>query len=266
MGGSIAIGMTIHLSDIDPDATPDAPGDKGKTNDASAELAEKLRDLQERLYAEAKQALLVVFQAMDTGGKDGAIKHVFRGVNPVGVHVASFKQPTPIELAHDFLLRVHQRTTAKGEIVIFNRSHYESVLVERVHDLVPEKTWRARYEQINEFEAMLASEGTTILKFFFHISKDEQRERLLARLDHPHKTWKFNPGDIAERKLWDEYMAAYEDALNQTSTHHAPWHVVPANHKWYRNYAVTKTLVATLEAMDPQYPTQDLSDVDRDAI
>ena len=258
--------MKIDLSDIEPGATPGAPGDKAKTAKVTAELNEQLRDLQERLYAEGKQSLLVVLQAMDTGGKDGAIKHVFQGVNPVGVHVASFKAPTPIELAHDFLWRIHQRAPAKGDIVIFNRSHYESVLIERVHDLVPKSTWQARYEQINEFEAMLVSEGTTVLKFFLYISKDEQRERLLARLDHPHKTWKFNPADIAERKLWDAYMAAYEDAINKTSTDHAPWHVVPANHKWYRNYFVSKTLVETLEKMDPQYPAKDLSAVNRDEI
>jgi PPK2 family polyphosphate:nucleotide phosphotransferase len=258
--------MTIKLADIDADATPHAPGDKQATAAVSEELNARLAELQERLYAEAKQSLLVVFQAMDTGGKDGAIKHVFHGVNPVGVHVASFKAPTPIELAHDFLWRVHAKTPAKGDIVIFNRSHYESVLIERVHELVPKKTWKARYKQINAFEEMLAAEGTTIVKFFFHISKDEQRERLLARLDNPDKTWKFNPEDIAERKLWDDYMDAYEDAVNKTSTKHAPWHVVPANHKWYRNYFVSKTLVDTLEQMDPKYPKKDLSAVDRHAI
>ncbi|MEY2471949.1 MAG: hypothetical protein QOK28_1278 [Actinomycetota bacterium] len=258
--------MTIKLSDLDPDATPHAPGDKEATNAASAALNEKLADLQERLYAEAKQSLLVVFQAMDTGGKDGAIKHVFHGVNPVGVHVASFKAPTPIELAHDFLWRVHEKTPAKGDIVIFNRSHYESVLIERVHDLVPKKTWKARYKQINAFEEMLVAEGTTILKFFFHISKDEQRDRLLARLDHADKTWKFNPEDVAERRLWHDYMDAYEDAVNKTSTKYAPWHVVPANHKWYRNYFVSKTLVETLERMNPKYPTKDLSSFDRSEI
>jgi PPK2 family polyphosphate:nucleotide phosphotransferase len=260
--GSTAIGVTIKLADVDADATPDAPGDRAKTEEKSAELGEQLANLQERLYAEARQSLLVVFQAMDTGGKDGAVKHVFRGVNPVGVHVASFKAPTPIELAHDFLWRVHQKTPAKGDIVIFNRSHYESVLIERVHELVPKKTWKRRYAQINDFEEMLVAEGTTIVKFFFHISRAEQRERLLARLDNPDKRWKFNPEDVAERKLWDDYMDAYQDAINKTSTKHAPWHVVPANHKWYRNYVVSKTLVDTLRTMDPQYPTRDLSGVD----
>jgi PPK2 family polyphosphate:nucleotide phosphotransferase len=258
--------MTTHLADIDPDDTPDAPGDEAATEAASEQLNEKLASLQERLYAESTRALLVVLQAMDTGGKDGAIKHVFRGVNPVGVHVASFKAPTPNELAHDYLWRVHAKTPGKGEIVIFNRSHYESVLVERVHDLVPESTWKKRYDQINAFEKLLVAEGTTVVKFFFHISKDEQRERLLARLDDKQKRWKFNPDDLAERKLWDDYMTAYEDAINKTDTKHAPWHIVPANHKWYRNFAVSKVLVDTLEALDPQFPKRDLSAVDRDAI
>jgi PPK2 family polyphosphate:nucleotide phosphotransferase len=187
-------------------------------------------------------------------------------VNPVGVHVASFKAPSAVELAHDYLWRVHAKTPGKGDIVIFNRSHYESVLVERVHELVPKDVWSQRYEQINAFEKLLVDEGTTVVKFFFHISKDEQRERLLARLDDKKKQWKFNPGDLAERKLWDDYMAAYEDAVNKTDTKHAPWHVVPANHKWYRNYVVSKVLVETLESMKSKYPTQDLSQVDRDAI
>jgi PPK2 family polyphosphate:nucleotide phosphotransferase len=260
-------GAAIRLADLDPTATPDAPGDKDATKAATAALAEQLGELQERLYAESKQALLVVLQAMDTGGKDGAVKHVFNGVNPLGVHVASFKAPTPVELAHDFLWRVHARTPAKGDIVIFNRSHYESVLVERVHELVPKKTWKARYAQINAFEKELVAEGTTIVKFFLHISKDEQRERLLARLDDSTKRWKFNADDIAERARWDDYMDAYEDAINKTSTKHAPWHVVPADKKWYRNYIVTKLLVETLEKMNPQFPDRnELDAIDRDTI
>lgn len=251
---------------IDPDSTPDAPGDKDKTVAATEKLNEKLAALQERLYADASRALLVVFQAMDTGGKDGAIKHVFRGVNPVGVHVASFKAPTAVELAHDYLWRVHAKTPGKGEIVIFNRSHYESVLVERVHELVPKDVWSRRYEHINAFEKLLTDEGTTVVKFFFHISKGEQRERLLARLDDKQKQWKFNPDDLAERKLWDLYMTAYADVIDKTNTDYAPWHVVPANHKWYRNYAVSKVLVDTLESLKPKFPKRDLSDVDRDAI
>jgi PPK2 family polyphosphate:nucleotide phosphotransferase len=266
MDGSIAGGMTIRLDDIDPGSTPDASGEK-QTLKATEDLVARLGDLQRRLYAEASRGLLIVLQSMDTGGKDGTIKHVFRGVNPQGVEVASFKAPTPVELDHDYLWRVHARTPAKGDIVIFNRSHYESVLIERVHGLVPKKTWKARYDQINAFEDMLVAEGTTIVKFFFHISKDEQRRRLLARLDDQTKQWKFQVGDIDERKLWDEYQVAYEDAINKTSTPHAPWHVVPANHKWYRNYMVSKVLVETLDEMNPRYPKRDdLKSVDRSAI
>jgi len=259
--------MNVTLSDIDPASTPGAPdGEKG-TLKATEDLVERLSDLQQRLYAESSRALLVVLQAMDTGGKDGTIKHVFRAVNPLGVQVASFKAPTPVELDHDYLWRVHARTPAKGDIVIFNRSHYESVLVERVHKLVPGKTWKARYDQIVAFEDLLVAEGTTIVKFFFHISKDEQRRRLISRLDDPTKHWKFNVDDIAERRMWDEYQTAYEDAINKTSTKRAPWHVVPADKKWYRNYIVSKVLVETLEAMNPRYPTRDdLKAVDRDSI
>jgi PPK2 family polyphosphate:nucleotide phosphotransferase len=264
MARSDARGVKISLGDIDPGATPDAPGDEDATVAATAELTERLAELQERLYAEANRSLLIVLQAMDTGGKDGTIKHVFKVVNPLGVHVASFKAPSPVELAHDYLWRIHQRTPAKGDIVIFNRSHYESVLIERVHELVPKGVWKKRYDQINAFEKLLVAEGTTVVKFFFYISKDEQRERLLARLDNPKKRWKFNPEDLAERKRWDDYIAAYEDAINKTDTKHAPWHVVPANHKWYRNFYVSKVLVDTLEELDPKFPKRDLSDVDRD--
>ncbi|HVT78966.1 MAG TPA: polyphosphate kinase 2 family protein [Acidimicrobiales bacterium] len=256
--------MSVDFANIDPASTPDAPGDEAATLAATEALTEKLATLQERLYAEAKQSLLVVLQAMDTGGKDGTIKHVFRIVNPLGVHVASFKQPTPVELAHDFLWRVHAKTPAKGDIVIFNRSHYESVLVERVHDIVPKTVWKQRYDQINAFEQLLVADGTTIVKFFFYISKVEQRQRLLARLDDPKKRWKFNPGDVAERQYWDKYVAAYQDAVNKTNTESAPWYVVPANHKWYRNYVVSKVLVETLERMNPKYPERDVSGVSRD--
>ncbi len=259
--------MTIKLRDINPSSTPDAPGDKQATEAATAKLSEQFTDLQRRLYAEGTQSLLVVLQAMDTGGKDGAIKHIFQEVNPAGVRIASFKAPTTAELAHDYLWRIHAQTPVKGEIAIFNRSHYESVLIERVRELVRRKTWKARYAQINAFEKQLAANGTAIVKFFLHISKEEQGERLLARLDDPTKQWKFNVGDIAERKLWDDYMAAYEDAVNKTSTGYAPWHVVPADRKWYRNYVVSRTLVDTLQAMDPQYPKRDdLDSVDRGAI
>jgi len=194
---------------------------------------------------------------MDTGGKDGTIRHVFEGVNPQGVRVASFKKPTPEELGHDYLWRVHKQTPQNGEIVIFNRSHYEDVLVVRVHSLVPNAVWSKRYDHINAFEHMLAEEGTTILKFFLHIDLEEQRSRLQARLDERRKRWKFNPADLAERKLWPQYMAAYEEALSRTSTRWAPWHIIPANRKWYRNLVVGTIIVETLKGLDMHYPEPD---------
>lgn len=218
------------------------------------ELRDRLRDLQEVLYAEDKHRLLIVLQAMDTGGKDGAIKKVMRGVNPQGIPVSNFKVPTTEELAHDFLWRVHKQAPARREIGIFNRSHYEDVLVVRVHNLVPESVWSRRYEQINQFEKLLADTGTTILKFYLHISKAEQKERLEARRDTPDKQWKFSLGDLAERQHWDDYMRAYEDALTRCSTDWAPWYIVPANHKWYRNVVIARTIVQTLESLDMQYP------------
>jgi PPK2 family polyphosphate:nucleotide phosphotransferase len=210
--------------------------------------------LQERLYAEQERSLLIVLQAMDTGGKDGTIKHVFRGVNPQGCQVWSFKAPSPEELAHDFLWRYHERTPRRGMITIFNRSHYEDVLVVRVKNLVPENVWRHRYEMINEFEHMLTLNNTTIIKFFLYISRDEQQRRLQARLDDPEKHWKFSSNDLKERAFWDDYMAAYEEMINRCSTEHAPWYVVPANHKWYRNLVIARTIADTLEAMNPQFP------------
>lgn len=206
------------------------------------------------MYSEAKHALLVVFQAMDGGGKDGAIEHVFSGVNPQGCSVTSFKVPSAIEKAHDYLWRYHQAVPPRGLIGIFNRSQYESVLVERVENLVPEKVWRRRYDQINNFEEMLAGENITILKFYLHISKDEQKKRMEARLEDPEKNWKFNTGDLATRAKWDQYMQAYEDLLNKCSTEHAPWYVVPANHKWYRNWVISDTIVRTLKELHMQYP------------
>jgi PPK2 family polyphosphate:nucleotide phosphotransferase len=215
---------------------------------------EHLRELQEVLYAEAKHAVLVVFQAMDAGGKDGAIRSIFSGVNPQGCQVTSFKVPTPLELAHDFLWRIHLACPPKGMIGIFNRSHYESVLVERVKQLAPEKVWRRRFEHICEFERMLADEGTTIVKFYLHISEEEQKCRLQSRLDDPEKNWKFNPGDLAERARWDDYMAAFEEALEKTSTSFAPWYVVPSDKKWYRNHVIAHILARTLKNLDMKYP------------
>ena len=222
--------------------------------DATARNLEKLAELQELLYAEAKHAVLVLVQSMDTGGKDGTIEHVFSGIDPQGCSVTSFKQPTPVELAHDFLWRHHIAVPPKRMIGIHNRSHYESVLVERVHNLVPKGVWSARYDHINEFEKILAEEGVTILKFFLHISKDEKKKRLEARLENPAKQWKFDPGDLKERQHWDEYQEAYEDALKKCSTEHAPWYVVPADRKWFRNWVVSDTLVRALQSLDMKYP------------
>ena len=244
----------IKLEKLDPADRAAYEGDKEKAQEDLAKLNDKLEEYQELLYAEHKHRVLIVLQAMDTGGKDGVIRRVFDGVNPQGVRVASFKVPTAEELDHDYLWRVHKMTPGRGEIVIFNRSHYEDVLVVRVHGLVPEKTWKKRYDHINEFERLLANEGTTILKFFLHIDKDEQKERLQARLDEPDKHWKFSLGDLEERKLWNQYMAAYEDVLNKTSTPWAPWYVIPANRKWYRDLVISTILVNTLKKLDMHYP------------
>jgi PPK2 family polyphosphate:nucleotide phosphotransferase len=218
------------------------------------ELNRRLEALQEVLYAQRKHKVLVVLQAMDTGGKDGTIRHVFEGVNPQGVRVASFGRPTEEELAHDYLWRVHAHTPGAGEMVIFNRSHYEDVLVVRVHGLVPEAVWSRRYAQINDWERQLSEEGTTILKFYLHISPEEQAERLAARRDDPTKRWKFNPGDLEERRRWGAYMQAYEAVLGRTSTPWAPWYVVPADRKWYRNLVVASVLVEALESLQMAYP------------
>ena len=228
--------------------------DKEDAAGATAKNLEKLDELQELLYAEAKHAVLIVLQAMDGGGKDGAIEHVFSSVNPQGCQVTSFKVPTPIEKAHAFLWRVHNATPAKGMIGIFNRSHYESVLVERVHKIAPPDVWKRRYEQINAFEEFLASEGTTILKFFLHVSKEEQKERMLARLKDKTKQWKFNVADLKEREKWDDYQDAYQDALEKCSTKHAPWFVVPADRKWFRNWVISDTIVRTMEKLKMKFP------------
>ncbi len=220
-----------------------------------------LRDLQELLFAEHKQKVLIVLQGIDTSGKDSTIEHVFGDVNPQGTKVANFKVPTAKELAHDYLWRVHQHTPGSGEIVIFNRSHYEDVLVVRVHDLVPKEVWGRRYEHINAFEKLLADEGTTIMKFFLNVSKKEQAERFLARLDRPHKRWKFNPGDLEERKHWDDYKAAFEDMLSLTSKPWAPWYLIPSDRKWYRNLVVASIIEETIKNLDMQYPAE-VEDID----
>ncbi len=255
----VAPGDKVNLDKIDPASTPSYDGDKSQAKELILQLNQQLEELQEGLYAEHKHAVLIVLQGMDTCGKDGTIEHVFEGVNPQGVRVANFKVPTSLELSHDYLWRVHREAPAKGEIAIFNRSHYEDVLVVRVHELVPEKVWKKRYKQINNFERMLAEEGTIILKFFLHISKDEQKQRLLDRLDEPAKHWKYNPGDLKERALWSDYQKAYEDAIEQTSTAVAPWHIIPADRKWFRNLTIASILVKTLKDLDIQ-PTGLMTD------
>jgi PPK2 family polyphosphate:nucleotide phosphotransferase len=247
-------GKRVAVGEIDPASTAGAPGGKTKTVAVFPKLHAEQLALQARLWAEGKRSLLVVLQGMDASGKDGAISHVFKGVNPQATRAVSFKVPSAEELAHDFLWRVHRQTPAAGETAIFNRSHYEDVLIGRVHGLVPPKVWKARYDTINEFERGLTDAGTRIVKVFLHISADEQLVRFRARLDDPTKRWKFNTGDLEERKLWNDYMRAYEDTLSKTSTEHAPWSVVPADHKWYRNWAISRIVIDTLRDMDPTFP------------
>ncbi len=244
----------VNLKKIDPDESSLFEIGKEAGREKLVEMNERLAELQELLYAEGKRKLLIVLQGMDTSGKDGTIRHVFNGVDLLGVNVVSFKVPTEEELSHDFLWRVHKEVPGTGETVIFNRSHYEDVLVVRVHELVPEKVWKKRYAVIREFEAMLAETGTIILKFFLHISKDEQRERLQARLDDHEKLWKFRKGDLDERKRWDDYQHAYEDAIGKTSTKDAPWFVIPSNKKWYRNLVIAQTIIDALEGAKMKYP------------
>ena len=247
-------GTTVDLATWDPVDRGAFEGDKDDARNVTKELNNRLEELQELLFAENKHKILIVLQAMDSGGKDGTIRHVFDGTNPQGVKVASFKKPTGSELAHDYLWRVHRHTPGSGKITIFNRSHYEDVLVVRVHNLVPPEVWGRRYDHINAFERLLADEGTTILKFYLHISKTEQKERLQARLDEPHKRWKFAKGDLAERARWDEYVEAFEAVLSKTSTEWAPWYVIPADRKWYRNLVISKIMVEALESLDMRYP------------
>lgn len=245
-------GSKVNLSKFDPDYK--GSYDKESARAEERELEGRLAALQERLYAEGKQSLLIVLQAMDAGGKDSTIKKVFDSVNPQGVRVTSFKAPTAEELAHDFLWRIHKNVPAKGYIGIFNRSHYEDVLVVRVNNLVPEDVWQQRYEHINNFERLLTGSGTRILKFYLHISKHEQKERFQERLDNPEKHWKFSKGDLPVREQWESYMQAFEAVLTRCNTDYAPWYIVPANRKWYRNLVVTRAIVETLEAMNPQFP------------
>ncbi len=242
----------VELAAIDPDAA--ARSSKRKGEKEAKKLAERLRELQQALYAEHTRSLLVVVQAMDTGGKDGAIAMLSAGLDLNGLHLTNFKFPSPEESEHDFLWRVHKATPAKGVTAIWNRSHYEDVLVPRVHQQISEKEWQERCEEINAFERLLARNDTRVLKFFLHISKDEPKKRLEARLEEPRKLWKFNPDDLKERERWEDYQRAYEAVITATATDIAPWHIVSANRKWSRNLVMLETIVGALEQMDPQYP------------
>ena len=245
-------GSTVDLSAWKTDENEGLTKSIGR--DVTKGLNERLEHAQELLWAEDKHKVLLVLQATDTGGKDGTIRHVFDGVNPQGVRVASFKKPTSNELAHDYLWRVHRHTPSTGEMVIFNRSHYEDVLVVRVHGWVSEEKVQQRFHHIREFERLLAEEGTTIAKFYLHISKEEQKERLQSRLDESEKNWKFSTGDLAERKHWDDYQHAFADMLGETSTDYAPWYVIPADRKWFRNLLISRIVVGALEGLDMAYP------------
>jgi len=257
-------GQKLRLKNVDP-------AFKGghETHESAAQELEryrqKLGQLQALLYAEKKHSMLIVLQAMDAGGKDGTIKHVFTAFNPQGTSVTSFKEPAPIERDHDFLWRVHPHAPPKGGVAIFNRSHYEDVLIARVHKLVDKFTWTARYDRIRSFEAGLRESGTTIVKFFLHISKEEQLARFAQRLEDPARNWKISESDYTERALWDDYIEAFEDALAATSTRDAPWYVIPANHKWFRNLAVSQIVADTLEELGMAFPkpTVDLADIRR---
>jgi PPK2 family polyphosphate:nucleotide phosphotransferase len=250
-------GSKLALSRFDPDDTGDykkTDQGKEKAQTDTVQLIGRLGELQERLYANGNRALLIVLQGMDTSGKDGTIKNVMSGVNPQGCKVATFKTPSAEELGHDFLWRVHQKAPTKGQIGIFNRSHYEDVLITRVHGLISDKVVKQRFDQIKEFEELLSESGTAILKFFLHISKDEQKERLEERIRNPEKRWKFNDGDLEERKLWENYIEAFETMMAATSTGQAPWHIVPANRKWYRNLVIADRVVNALEDMKLRTP------------
>ncbi|MEM9478849.1 MAG: PPK2 family polyphosphate kinase [Verrucomicrobiota bacterium] len=246
----------IRLKDFDP-------GSSGKYEDKQdaikdlEDLREDIRHLCALLRAEEKHKVLIVLQGLDAAGKDGTVRHVFYGVTHFGIRVVPFEKPTKVELAHDYLWRIHKEMPRSGELVVFNRSHYEDVLAVRVRDLKPKSVWRKRFDHINEFEHMLADEGTTILKFFLHISKDEQKERLQARLDEPHKHWKYNPADLDDRAHWDDYMEAFEDVLNKTSHKHAPWYIVPSDRKWYRNLCIAETLIERLKKLKMEWPKLD---------
>jgi len=257
-------GARVDLDQIDPDAR-DGYHDKRSAATELAAQVRRLQALQFQLYAQNRQSLLICLQAMDAGGKDGVIRHVVGPLNPQGTRVHCFKEPTPEEAAHDFLWRVHRHSPAAGEIAIFNRSHYEDVLVVRVRELVPEPVWSQRYDLINDFEKNLAAGGTKILKFFLHISPDEQLKRFKKRLDDPTRHWKISLSDYSERELWPRYRQAYEEALSRTSTKYAPWFVIPANRKWFRNLTISRIIAETLESLEMTFPppTVDLQQIRR---
>jgi PPK2 family polyphosphate:nucleotide phosphotransferase len=247
-------GSPARIDRVDPGDASGFEGSKERGLKKLEKLTTRLEELQDLLYADHRHALLIVLQGMDSAGKDATIRRVFSGVNPEGVRVASFKVPSALESDHDFLWRAHQQVPARGEMVLFNRSHYEDVLITRVHGLIRKPVWERRYREINEFERSLTEEGTTILKFFLHLSRDEQKRRLKERLDDPTKHWKFRESDVEERQRWPEYMAAYEEALTKTSTHWAPWYIVPSDRRWLRDLIVSKQIVRTLEAFRMRYP------------
>jgi len=250
-------GQNDRLADVKSDPWKDLPDSKKEARAELHDLHIKLADLQQRFFVDRRKKLLFVLQGMDTSGKNGTIKHVFRGVNPQGVHVASFERPSSRELARDYLWRVHKRVPAKGEIVIFDRSHYEDVLAVRVNELRPEAVWRKRYRHINDFEQLLVDEETVILKFFLHIDRDTQKDRLQERLDKPEKNWKFDPSDLVARRKWNDYIEAYEEVFEKTAKPHAPWYLIPANKKWARNLLVARIVVACLDDMHLSYPEVD---------
>ena len=249
----VAPGAKVKLKDIDP-GFKDSHENHRDAADEIERYQTRLRELQELLYADRRRSVLLCLQALDTGGKDGTINHILGSMNPQGCKVVGFKQPSAEESAHDFLWRIHRAAPARGEVAIFNRSHYEDVLIARVHNLVPKEIWSCRYDRINAFENGLVEDGTQILKFYLHISKDEQLKRFKDRLDDPAKQWKISEADYKERTYWDDYTAAYEDALSHCSTEHAPWFIIPADHKWFRNLAVARIVVEHLEGLKMTFP------------
>lgn len=262
----VAPGSPVRLSVISPNS-PESfnPEEKRTAKDLLDDYRGQMEALQYRLYADGQRSLLVVLQAMDAGGKDGVIRHVFSAMNPQGTRVQPFKQPNPTEAARDFLWRAHLHAPARGEVVIFNRSHYEDVLVVRVHQLVEESIWRARYAQINQFEELLASNGTKVLKFYLHIDADEQLARFGKRLEDPNRHWKISESDYSERAYWPQYLQAFEEAMEKTSTEIAPWYIIPSNQKWFRNFAISQIITETLNEMDLKIPPVkvDIDDIRR---